>query len=124
MLQCLDAFLALDDPLEAAHHADESAAPLAGISFRRALFLSARAADHRILLVEVRHSESPGTEKVKAQLPRRLLLNLRGVSRASDVTRTRLDTCLRSVDRIEAILNLQSEIVAEIIGVHEAQTRA
>src|SRR5476649_26242 len=46
-------------PLHAAQvadHADEGAAHLAGVSFRGALFISARAADHRVAFVEVGHS--------------------------------------------------------------------
>ena len=85
MLQGLDALPALRDALEAAHHADERAASGARVAFRRTLFVSACAADHRILLAKIAHSESPRTEKVKTKLPRRLLLNLRGVSRTRNV---------------------------------------
>src|SRR6478672_10951748 len=124
MLQGLDALPALCNALETAHDADERAASSAGIAFGCTLFVSAGAADHCILLAKITHSESPRTEKIKTQLPRRLLLNLRGVSRACDVTRSRLDARLCSVDRIEAILNLQSEIIPEIVRVDEAETRA
>jgi hypothetical protein len=124
MLRRFDALLAQRYTLEAAHHANESATAIARIAFGSALLVATSAADHRVLLAKIAHSESPGSEEVKTQLPRRLLLNLRSVSRAGDVARTRLDTRLCSVDRIEPILNLQSEIVAEIVGVYEAQSGA
>src|SRR3954466_9140070 len=123
MLRCVRAFSTLYDALEAAHHADKSTTPVARIAFGRALFVPASAAHHRVLFVKVRHSESPRAEEVKTQLPRRLLLNLRGVSRAGNVARSRIDTRLCSVDRIEAILNLQSEVIPEVVGVHYTKTR-
>src|SRR5215203_4176855 len=64
-------------------------------------------------------SEPPRPEKIKAELARSLLLNLRSVARTRHVARSGLDTGLSCVDRIEPVLDLQSEIVLEVVRVYE-----
>ena len=69
--------------------------------------------------------ESPRAEKIETELSRCLLLNLGRVRAGTcEISRSRLDACLRRIYRVESIFELEPEILDEIARVDDAKTRA
>jgi len=133
--------VALNYTTKATNNADECPARRAWVALRGAFLVAAGPASHRVFFPGFCHTQatnntrdrnpfgyrlkSPRSKQVEPELPRRLLLNLTCIrARAREITRPRLDTSLRRINRIEPILQLQPEVFDEVARVHNAEPGA